>query len=277
MKENVKHNHHYLPQFYLKYWADDKNKVWIYRLHRSNVNRQPEKVLCHISKVCSEEKLYSIGDDISIEDWADRNIEYHCAPTFKKIICRKEIDDKDIFYTKSFLALTMARHPLLKNSSEVVFNFYTKTNLALELNSHLLSRNLIEKILNTFSQTIKPLNPLAQTTILRMNVNLRELDKLNLQILYIPDEVDAFFCTSDVPFFIVTDVVKEKFNDLEINHPKNTHVWFPISPKTLAFLSNVEKLPVYEEISDLDRIKNINNELRSRAMNIIIGNKSDIF
>jgi hypothetical protein len=251
MKDNVKHNHHYLPQFYLKYWANDKNKVWIYRLHKSDVSRQLNPILCHISKVCSEENLYSIGDDISIEDWADRNIEHHCASTFNKIIIRKEIDDDDIFYTKSFLALTMARHPLLKNSSKMIFN--------------------------TFTHNVKPLNPFAQTIMLRMEVNLIELNKLHLQILYIPDEIGAFFCTSDVPFFIVPDLVKEKFKDQKINHPTIAKVWFPISPKNLAFLSKAEKSSVYEKIIDLDRIKNINNELRSRAKDIIIGNKSDIF
>lgn len=277
MKENVKHNHHYLPQFYLKYWSNEKNKVWIYKLHKSDVNRQHNPIPCHISKVCSEENLYSIGDDISIEDWADRNIEHHCASTFNKIISRKEIDEDDIFYTKSFLALTMAKHPNLKNSSEKIYDFYTITHFALALSRLSLSRNLNETILNIFSQNMKPLNPLAQTTILRMKVNLIELDKLNLQILYIPDEINAFFYTSDVPFFIVVDGLKEKFNDLEINHPTITHVWFPISPKTLAFLSNVEKPSIYEEISDIDRIKNINCEIRFAAKDIIIGNKPDNF
>jgi hypothetical protein len=251
MKNNYKRNHHYLPQFYLKYWANDKNKVWVYELHASNGSGRPNPSLLHIKKVCSEDYLYSIGNDTSIEEWADRNIENPCAPAFNKIIRREQIGNDDILYTKSFLALTMARHPLMKASSEIVFN--------------------------SIPQDVEPLNPLAQTIRLRMKVNLIELNQLNLQILYIPNEIDAFFITSDVPFFIVAGLVKEKLGDREINRQTFDHVWFPISPKTLAFLSKVERSSVYEKITDTTRIKNINGELRSRAKDILIANKFDIF
>lgn len=251
MKNNDKRNHHYLPRFYLKYWANDKNKVWVYKLLASDGSRLPNPSLLHIKDVCSKDHLFSIGDDTSIEEWADRNIENHCAPVFNKIVRREQIGDDDIFYTKSFLALTMARHPLMKESSEIIFN--------------------------SIPQDVESFNPLAQTVRLRMKANLIELNQLNLQILYIPNEIDAFFITSDVPFFIVADLVKEILGDREINRPAFTHAWFPISPKTLAFLSKVERSSVYEKITDTARIKNINAELASCAKDILIANKFNIF
>ncbi len=183
MSEDDKHNHHYLPKFYLKHWANKQNKVWVYQKHILDGNRFPNPNPLHINNVCSEYHLLSIGDDTSIENWADRNIENHCAPVFKKIVRQEPLNQDDIFYTKSFLALTMSRHPLLKESSKIIYNF--------------ISRN------------VKPLNPLAQTVRLRMEVNLVELNQLSLQILHIPNETDAFFITSDFPAFIVGDLVKE--------------------------------------------------------------------
>ena len=251
MSKSDKHNHHYLPRFYLKQWANEKNKVWVYALHISDGNRLLNPSPLHIKDVCSEDYLYSIGDNTSIEDWADTNIENHCAPVFKKIVGREPLNSDDISYTKSFLALTMARHPLMKESSKIIFN--------------------------SIPQDVEPLNPLAQTVRLRMKVNLQELNQFNLQILYIPDEIDAFFITSDVPFFIIWGTVKEMLGDIEINRPTFTSAWFPISPKTLAFLSKVAMPLVYEKITDASRIKKINAELALCAKDILIANKSNIF
>jgi hypothetical protein len=202
-------------------------------LRISDANRLPNPSLLHTKDICSEEYLYSIGDDTSIEDWADTNIENRCAPVFKKIIRQEPLNSDDIFYAKSFLALTMARHPLMEESSKIIFN--------------------------STPQNVELLNPLAQTVRLRMKANLIEFAQLNPQVLYIPNEIDAFFITSDVPFFIVADLVKEILEDREINRPAFTHAWFPISPKTLAFLSKVERSSIYEIITDAARIKNINS------------------
>lgn len=246
MKNTYKRNH-YLPQFYLKYWANDENKVWICEMHASEENRRPKISLLHIKKVCFEDYLYYIA----IEEWMGKNIETPCALAFDKIVKKEKIGDDDIFYTKSFLALIMARHPLMKVSSEIIFN--------------------------SIPQEVEPINPLAQTIRLRLSYNLMDLDQLMLQILYIPDEIDASFITSDFPFFIVSGLVKEKLGDREINRPTFAYVWFSISPKTLAFLSKVDRSPVYEEITDIARIKNINRELRSCANDILIANNPDIF
>ena len=108
MSVDNKHNHHYLPRFYLKYWANENNTVWVYTLQKSEGNRQSNPRLRHIECVCSEPCLYSIGKDLSIENWADTNVENYCAPVFKKIVRREQLNNDDIYYTKSFLALTMA-------------------------------------------------------------------------------------------------------------------------------------------------------------------------
>jgi hypothetical protein len=195
--------------------------------------------------------LFSIGNDNSIEEWADRNVENHCAPTFKKIVRQERLSDDDIFNIKAFLSLTMARHPLMKESSKV--------------------------ILNALSHDTDPLNPLAQTIRLRMSSNLIAFDQLNLQILCISKEIDACFITSDVPFFIVAELVKEVLGNREIDKPEFAHIWFPISPKTLAFLSKVNRSSVYEVIANPVRIENINLELASCAKDLLIANKSNMF
>ena len=151
MNNNEKHNHHFLPKFYLKRWANEKNKVWVYKLQVSEDNRQPNPVLVHIDHVCSEMDLYSIGTDITIENWANTNIENYCALVFTRIEKQEPLINDDIFYTKSFLALTIARHPLMKESSKT--------------------------ILNAISRKSDSKNQLAQTIPLRMKANLIALDK----------------------------------------------------------------------------------------------------
>jgi len=252
MKHNKKSNHHYLSRFYLKHWADHKKKVWVYELNSSKENLlRPNPNPLHIDNVCSEYDLYSIGDDVSIEEWMDRNIENYCAPAFSKAIKRERVDENDIFYIKSFLALTIARHPLLKKSSET--------------------------IVSSFPQRKRPLNPLAQTLPLRVKVNLIELDQLNLQFLYIPNEIDVSFITSDVPFIIDWGFVKEIiFGGNEIVQPKFNHVWFPISPRVLGFLTKEKNPSTYEEIHDNAHVINVNLRLASFAKDILIACEANV-
>jgi hypothetical protein len=146
----------------------------------------------------------------------------------------------------------MARHPLMKESSIELFNCNP--------------------------QKIEPQNPLAQTIRLRMQVGLIEFDKLNLQILYIPNEIDASFITSDVPFFIIADPIKSSIPGLEDTFRSTfSYAWFPVSPKTLVFLSKRDFSSQYEEVSDAMRILKINLELASSANTMLIANNSSIF
>lgn len=245
MKNNTKHNHHFLSKFYLKYWANDKNKVWIYDLNPTDRNR-PNPSLLHIDDVCAKKNLYLIGDNLAIEDWADRNVETHCAETFRKIKAIEKIDENDVFFAKAFLALIMARHPMHEKSSEIILKYSARKT--------------------------EPLNPLAQTTRLRMEINLIELDKLNLQVLYIPNEMDDTFVTSDVPFFIASWIVNSTRKSQIANQQSFNPIWFPISPKSLGFLSTRKSSSFYEEISDRTRINNINLELTLVAKDILIAN-----
>jgi len=275
---NDKHNHHHVSKFYLKHWANNANKVWVYELNPSAENRLPNPGLLHIDKVCSDYHLYSIGNDnVSIENWSDKYFETHCARSFKKIIALDEIDEEDIINTKAFLALTIARHPLLKESSDL--------------------------IVNAFPQRKKILNPLAQTMPLRVRVNLVQFDQLDLQILYIPNDIDVSFITSDVPFIISWNSKKEEiFGEKELNSVYRSlkavgdtrtkeeifgenqitryifeRIWFPISPKTLGFLSKTKNPSLYEKITDVAHVLNINSGILSFAKDILIGNDSDVF
>jgi len=278
MNNNDKHNHHHVSKFYLKHWGNKANKVWVYELNPSAENRLPNPGLLHVDKVCSDYHLYSIGNDnVSIENWADKNFETHCAKSFKKIISLDEIDEEDIVNIKAFLALTIARHPLLKESSDVIVNVFPHRN--------------------------KILNPLAQTIPLRVSANLRELDQLDLQFSYVPNDIDASFITSDVPFIISWNSKKEEiFREKELNSVYRNlkaaedtrtkqeifgenqitrhifeRIWFPISPKTLGFLSKTKNLSPYEKITDVAHVQNINSGILSFAKDILIANDSNVF
>jgi hypothetical protein len=278
MKNKEKHNHHFSSKLYLRYWANDENKVWVYELSPSDKNRRPNPNLLHIDKACSDYHLFSIGEDHNkIEDWSDKYFETPSAKTFEKLNAKGEIDKDDIFDIKAFLALTIARNPVLKESSQT--------------------------IVDAFPQRNKILNPLAQTIPLRTQANLSALDQLNLQVLYISNDIDASFITSDIPFVISWESIKEKFlkdeeivqiykdlrragdkrtkeeifGEKEITRKTFERVWFPISPKTLVFLSKAEASSFYEEITDVAHVSNINSGILSYARDIIIMNDKDVF
>jgi hypothetical protein len=273
-----KHNHHYSSKLYLKYWANDANEVWVYELNQSPKNRRPNPNPLHIDKVCSDYHLFSIGEDHNkIEDWSDKHFETPSKKTFEKLNAKGEIDKDDIIVIKAFLALTIARNPVLKESSQ--------------------------KIVDAFPQRNKIFNPLAQTIPLRTQANLIELDQLNFQVLYIPNDIDASFITSDIPFVISWESIKEKiFKDEEIAQIYNDlrrvgdmrtkeeifgenektrktfeRIWFPISPKALVFLSKAEASSFYKEITDVAHVSNINSGILSFAKDIIIMNDKDVF
>ncbi|HCS39086.1 MAG TPA: hypothetical protein DIW44_05810 [Anaerolineaceae bacterium] len=247
---NDKLNHHFIPRFYLKYWTNQHNKLWVYDLRHISESKIPNPRLCHIKNICSENRLYSIGDDNSLEDWADKNFEYRCALTFKKINNREILDNDDIFYTKSFLALTMARHPLMKNSSEI--------------------------ICNTFSRNVVLENPLAQTLTSRMKANLIELDKLQLQLLCISPDLSMSFITSDIPFIVDWKISEENVMGFRYKRPTINRVLYPISPKVMVFLSEKENILPYLTISDSDQIRIINYQLITYANDILIANNNDL-
>ena len=118
-------NNHFVSRFYLKYWANSDNKVWVLHKTDETENRQAKNSeQVHIKFICSEEKLYWIGEDTIIEKWSDKNIETICGSVFKKVIENEEITDKDIDYIKAFLALNISRHPSLKQVSKQLMDVF---------------------------------------------------------------------------------------------------------------------------------------------------------
>ncbi len=217
----------------------------------------------------------------------DRNIENYCAPAFRKAITRELIDENDIFYIKSFLALTMARHPLVKKTSQALAQYQSRVQLALLLNEiqpqdlNLLLNEMQQQEINLHLSPPKSAEDLqqinfVQTIRMRLEVNLIALASLNLQVLYIPTEIDASFITSDIPFYIVGHQEKETiFEGNEIVHPTIDYAWFSVSPKTLAFLSKNNNTRLYEEVVDVNRITNINCEI-ALCDKIIIANTPNV-
>ncbi len=273
-----KHNHHYFSKFHLKYWANKANKVWVYELNQPPENRRPNPSLLHVDKVCSNYHLFSIGEEHNrIEDWSDKYFETPSAKTFEKLNAKEKVNEDDIFNIKAFLALTLARNPVLKEMSQ--------------------------KIVDILPQQKNVLNPLAQLIPNRIEANLIQLDQLNLQVAYISDAIDISFITSDIPFVVSWESVKEKIiseEDLEKIHialrnvgDKRTkeeiigenkiirhrfeRIWFPISPTTLVFLSKSEPSSFCEEITDVSHVANINSGILSFARDIIIMNDKDVF
>jgi hypothetical protein len=245
-------NNHYVPEFYLRYWANKlTNKVWVYSKVQKSSCKKPNPSELHVRRVCSEDYLYWIGNDPAIEIWAGKNVETICGEVFKKINNKDKLDEKSVLFAKAFLALSIARHPSLKNSSE--------------------------KILRAASPETIPINPLAQKLRKHFELKLAELNQLNLQILCIPDEINTTFITSDVPFFIFPIRKETTPSENEEIFQDRNYYWFPISPKRIGFLSEKEHTAFYEDITDFARIQNINIEFYMMANDILVATNSESF
>lgn len=105
MGKTIKKTQHYISKSYLKNWST-KGKVWVYYFDQQLVHKNP--IRRGTRKLCSENFLYNIDGDETIENWTG-NIESVLGQTFRKIKNNKSLNKKDVDMLKVFLALVLAR------------------------------------------------------------------------------------------------------------------------------------------------------------------------
>lgn len=236
---NEPRNHHYNPQFILRNWSVDKNKIWKTKNITKKEYTEIETRKVSIKYTASEEDLYSIKKEYRNDSIIKFFVRYLCIKHKKEIIKNLNLEEsvfskidsdgakafKEIFGTKTeypgnlsaihhydfikYIALLQARNPKILKTIE------NEMNNALRKGSFMynyLSNHFQEKEIDDLFINLKKDNNLSTMALLDncLDSSLLELiDKINFIIVKI-SENDNSFITSDYPYVTFPNIKNKK-------------------------------------------------------------------
>lgn len=111
----ITHDNHFVPQFYLKQWSDDGIHIWAYRILVSHIN-VPEWNYRSIDRVANLRDLYTVhedGKDIDdFEKWLEVNFENPVSNSLSKVLKDNPLSAVDWERLAMFLGAQDVRTPL---------------------------------------------------------------------------------------------------------------------------------------------------------------------
>lgn len=161
--------HHYLPQFYLKQWANNKSQVWVYR-------KKTNPFLTNIINVGVQNNLLSIEGDDSIEKWASE-IDGDLATIYNDLYSHNVMKEDTALKLKAFFIVLLTRNP---------------NPIAIQS-----SKNLIRYDLSGAN----PNDSFSRTLRIRTKSYAMFFESFHVQIIKVPKNVDFTFISSDLPFY----------------------------------------------------------------------------
>lgn len=110
----LKHEHHFVPQLYLKNWGDSKNRIWSYQLLVPRVNFPKWRHL-PIGGVAFQRDLYTVisnnQEDDSFERWIESEFETPVRESLLKVVSNQRLNNLDWKRLALFLAAQDVRTP----------------------------------------------------------------------------------------------------------------------------------------------------------------------
>lgn len=118
-------NNHYIPQFYLRQWANQEQKVWEYKLLVSHDNVPCWQLVSLKDSTAWQRDLYTgfVKDNETdeVEHWYDYEIENPAQITFEKISNNEKLNKLDVSRLIRFVAAQYVRTPAAYFRSKLVF------------------------------------------------------------------------------------------------------------------------------------------------------------
>jgi hypothetical protein len=243
----VSKKQHYLPQFYLKQWANDRNQVWAYYKNREPIQIKVRRIGC-------ENHLYSINKNDYLEQWLAQ-IDGDLSTVIDEVKNSSSINENITLKLKAFLVILMARNPKSKSNSTLIMNAIAKDAVTE--------------------------NPFAQILRFRTQVLASEIEPLNVEVIHVHKDTKFSFVTSNQPFFVVGTpqnnfAVNPSTND-SVQHVSMKFCWMPLTPKILVFFTSNQ---VHDQIVIGDRIDNlinINKNLTLGADQYLVSDSASLF
>ena len=257
---SITHRNHYVPQFYLKNWSQDGNKIWVYSLlvPHSKVPYWKEKSIEYLA-VWNDFYTRNNGEKEvdDFERWFNKEFETPTEPIIQKLIEGKSITrQEEILLTHYVMAqdlrvparvnfiLDEAKKSL--NSFMASFSFdnvkeedilkarHDEINDILPINVHLDKEKQGVEI-STFVG--KGVYLFALKHLLTSTV--KKVEHYRWHVIHASDGVS--FPTTDDPVVLLNYYNKEKYDFNGGWNAKHVNIIMPISPKCLLFTENSTK------------------------------------
>jgi hypothetical protein len=153
----LKHEHHFVSQLYLKNWGDSKNRIWSYRLLVPRVNFPKWRHL-PIGGVAFQRDLYTVisggQEDDTYERWIEAEFETPVRESLLKVVRDKKLTNLDWNRLALFLAAQDVRTPT---------NYFESTE---RWNKELpkLLENTLNKSIQTLEEHFREGKPFPKST-----------------------------------------------------------------------------------------------------------------
>ncbi|SEL31537.1 DUF4238 domain-containing protein [Paenibacillus sp. OK003] len=218
-----KRNNHYIPQFYLKGFLDQRvippreASVWVYDKHQGVLKQRG------IHKVASLKGFYDLklvtGEITTvIEDYFSKYIETPSSVILKKIINQIPINDDERIEFSYFIYFTLARVPNFLN----YMSWFYKNSDKLNLNpkSYNNTRKLVEE--NHLPDGLTTL----ETMIEMSKIFVPKIYDMSWQFHIAPQ--NKYFLTSDNPVILNDPNSKKVYPSFSGWNNPNIHLTFPL-------------------------------------------------
>lgn len=254
--ENITHNNHYVPQFYLRNFSKDKNKIWVYSLlvPHTKVPYWEEKSIKHVAVWKDFYTRIDGTDEIDdFEKWFNTDFETPAEPIISKLINGEIISKQEsVILTKYVLSQhirvpaqlgktlntatrsfqkVLNSNPFEKLDKEAIQNYTPKDDenaklLPIKVNVDMEARAAEVKAVVGRGVYLYALKSLMTNTV-------KKVQNQNWQVLHAAPGLS--FPTSDNPVICLN---YRSINDYDFNGGwgrKNGNIIMPISPQLILF------------------------------------------
>lgn len=252
--KDITHKNHYVPQFYLKNWSQDRKKIWVYSLlvpHAKVPYWQPKSIeyIAVWNDFYTRHNGEKEVDDF--EKWFNKEFETPVEPVIQKLIDNKPITRQEEILLTHYVMAQDLRVPARVN---FMLDIATKTVKSI-MNSFSLDNVKKEDILNAKLHAIDDLLPInvhvdrekqeiEMSTFVGKSVYLSSLKFLLTSTIkkvenyrwHVVRAVDGVsFPTSDNPVILLNYYSKNNYDFNGGWGVKHVNIIMPLSPECLLF------------------------------------------
>ncbi len=111
MPQSVPHNHHFIPQFLLRNFLDDKGKIWIYDTNAETIEAKGTKGAASVEDLYAWNQTDGTTDFQTVEDYFSRLVENDAAKVIRKLLERAFLSTEEVHHFFRFVAAQLCRTP----------------------------------------------------------------------------------------------------------------------------------------------------------------------
>jgi hypothetical protein len=111
MPQSVSHNHHFIPQFLLRNFLDDKGKIWIYDTTAKTIEARGTKGAASVEDLYAWNQTDGTTDFQTVEDYFSRLVENDAAKVIRKLLGRGFLSTEEVHHFFRFVAAQLCRTP----------------------------------------------------------------------------------------------------------------------------------------------------------------------